>query len=173
MKRLLVLLALLAACSKDSTGVRPPPDFHLSDPEILFHFFYHRDSAGAPLHTEPYPDTAIMRWYKGTPAHPETAELLAQVGITGTDTVCAFFLVADSTPLFFDLGWKRHGVITMGVATVGPFDPTNPDNYDHYWDISLSEDTLAGSASANIESSRSVSYCRAGITRDSIAAGAP
>jgi hypothetical protein len=163
---LLPLLAVLAACGKDPSGVKPGPVLH--DPEILFHFFYHRDSAGGPLHMEPYPDTAIMRWYEGTPEKPELAKVLAQVEITGVDTVCAYFLVAKGTAMYFDLGWKRHGVTTWGLATVGPFNPANPDDYDPYWDVSMSEDTLAGAAGANLVSSRTTSFCPARIQRDSI-----
>lgn len=167
MRRLTLFLGLAfcvaAACGKDPGG--PNPQLH--DPEILFHFFYHRDSAGGPLHTEPYPDTAIMRWFEGMPGD-SVRHLLAQVAITGTDTVCAYFLVASGTSMYFDLGWKRHGDTTWGVATVGPFNAANPDDYDPYWDVSISEDTLTGSTSAGLASHRTASFCPAGMPRDSI-----
>lgn len=170
---MLTLALLVAACGKDATAPKLPRDFHLSDPEILFHFLYHKDSLGV-LQTQPYPDTAIMRWYKGTPEKPDSAILLAEIQITGTDTTCAFFLVADSTPLYFDVGWKRHGVTIMGLATVGPFNPLNPNDYDHYWDVMTSEDTLADSRTASINSSRTTSFCTPiHIARDSIAAPVP
>ena len=106
-----------------------------------------------------------MRWYRdSTPDR-----LLAQVEITGADSVCAFFLVTSGTPMYFDIGWKRHGVTTI-YNTVGPFDPTNPDNYDPYWDVSMYEDTLTGTSSASISSHRTTSFCPGGFRRDSVRA---
>jgi hypothetical protein len=160
-----ILMLAIAACGKDPSGVRPQPIFH--DPEILFHFFYHRDSAGGPLNTAPYPDTAVMRWYAGTPALPELAILLAQVEITGVDSTCAYFLVASGTAMYFRLGWKRHGATTM-FSTIGPFNPTNPDDYDPYWDIAVSMDTLTGTFTSGGASSRTTSFCPIGMARDSI-----
>lgn len=167
---LFAALVLFAACGKNPVGTPPPPppSLDLHDPEILFHFFYHRDSPGGALHTEPYPDTAIMRWYRdSTPDR-----LLAQVEISGVDTVCAYFLVTSGTPMYFDILWKRHGTITSSGTTVGPFDPTNPKDNDAYWDVQVSEDTLAKGGSSSVASSPTLSFCPKGMRRDSISANA-
>ena len=152
MRAALPLCLLVLACGKDPSGVKQPgPEYH--DPEILFTM------------NKAYPDTAIMRWYRdSTPDR-----LLAQVEITRADSVCAFFLVTSGTPMYFDIGWKRHGVVSV-FHTVGPFNPENPDDYDPYWSINMVEDTVAGSASAYIESHRTKSFCPVTVGRDSVRA---
>lgn len=147
--RYLLVVVLLAACGDSNGPSSPPVEYH--DPEILFTM----DKA--------YPDTAIMRWYRDST--PDV--LLAQVEITAGDSVCAFFLVTSGTPMYFDIGWKRHGVTTV-YNTVGPFNPTNPDDYDPYWHVSVSEDTLTGSTGFGAESSRTTSLCPQGVPRDSV-----
>lgn len=147
-----VPLVLLVACGHENP-VNPSDSTVYHDPEILFTM------------NAAYPDTAIMRWYRdSTPDR-----LLAQVEITAGDSVCAFFLVTSGTPMYFDIGWKRHGVTTI-YNTIGPFNPTNPDDYDPYWRVSVSEDTLTSSTSASVESHRTLSFCPGGFRRDSVRA---
>jgi hypothetical protein len=169
MKVMFVACAFLLAiaCGKDSTGVKPPPDFHLSDPEIFFHFWYQ-----PPAHpVVSYGDTAVLRWWSGSSSSPQTSVLLAQVQITGTDSTCAYFLVAAGTQMYFDVGWKKNGAVNA-LNTIGPFDPKNPDNYDHYWDIYVSEDTATGSFYMDGNSNRTTSFCPKTLVRDSITAAA-
>lgn len=148
-----ILFLLLTACGDSSgPGSTPPVEYH--DPEILFTM------------NAAYPDTAIMRWYRETGVKDS---LLAQVEITAGNSVCAFFLVTSGTPMYFDIGWKRHGVTTI-YSTVGPFNPTNPDDYDPYWHVSVSEDTLTSSVGTEMQSSRTRSFCPQGVPRDSITA---
>jgi len=163
---LLVIMAL-AACS-GSTGpkaITSPSVVH--DPEILFHFFYHRDSAGSPLHTQPYPDTAIMRWYQGSPANTPR-RLLAQVAITGMDSVCAYFFAPTIDTMYFDLAWRRHGVTTPVGYVLGPLRPDVPSEYVQFWDIATSEDTVNISYSATSMSRAAPSYCPVNVRRDAI-----
>jgi hypothetical protein len=168
MKRLLLFTVLLAACGSGATGpaaVMPPVAVH--DPEILFHFFYHRDSVGAPLHTEPYPDTAIMRWYQGSLAD-SPRRLLAQVAITGTDSICAYFFAPTIDTMYWELAWRRQGTTTAAGILVGPLRPDVPSEYNQFWDVATSADTVNVSYSADIMSRAAPSYCPPGMRRDSI-----
>lgn len=162
--RWMSLLLLLAACAKSPVAVSPPPPPPppLHDPEIYFHFRYQHDSAGAVI---PYADTAVMRWYDGTPANKASAINLAQVEITGIDSTCAYFLVAKGTPMYFDISWRHKGVLST-IATMGPFNPANPDDYDTYWDVEIAEDSLA--MTGGITHNPTLSFCPKSVTRDSV-----
>lgn len=165
----LAVFAGILAVACGGNPVQPPPPQNLHDPEVFFHFFYHRDSAGGPLHEEPYPDTAIMTWHRG--AYPGNAQdsILATIKITGTDSVCAFFLAPDTTTMFWGVAWKRQGVTSGMYAIFGPFHPGLEDaNNPPYWDVSVSEDTVGGGYGADGGSSATHSLCPASLPRDSV-----
>jgi hypothetical protein len=168
---------LLAACGGSHTVTAPPPPVgSLHDPEIWFHFdSTAKDSLGVYHVKPPYPDTALMRWYRGTPVMPRNpAQLLAQVKITGDEAVCAYFLVpATLDSMYIDIAWINHvtGDTTNPLTTLGPAmnSQDHPDWDGPYWDVGLLEDTTAGSYGMSGASNHTTSYCPAGQPRDSIA----
>src|SRR5437660_4480673 len=109
MNRILFSIVILLAGCSGATGPTAvaPPVGQLHDPEIWFHFRIIRDTLGDTIVRPPYPDTAVMRWYRGTPVLPrDPAKLLARVSLTGSASVCAYFLVpAALDTMYFDLSW--------------------------------------------------------------------
>ncbi len=161
----LLFLVLITACS-NSMGPATHAPYH--DPEIFFHFAFPKDSTRWS-----HADTAVLVWYNGTPANPVVAKELARVSITGTDSTCAYFLVASGTPMYFAAGWRRNGVDNL-TSTIGPFNPMNPDDYDPYWSIGMIEGrdfTVTGWSGMYGNSSRTTSFCPVGLTRAVISPG--
>jgi hypothetical protein len=166
----------LACGGKEASGPKPPAYSHTEEVHFHLGYFYY-DSAGNPVRwsTVPngmYPDTAMIRWWKGAADSSSGGLVLGQVGITGNDSLCALLVVTSDTiitKLTLQVGWRRHGVTSFS-SSYGPYDPTNTADWGPYWDVITGEDTLAGSVFVTGDNSRTTSFCSAGMRKDSIMA---
>jgi hypothetical protein len=119
-----ILGPILAACGgKDASGPKPPAYSHREDVSFHLGYFYY-DSAGQAVRWSSvpngvYPDTAIVRWWKGAPDSASGGRVLGQVKITGNDSICGILVVTSDTlitRLTLQVGWRRRGITSFATS---------------------------------------------------------